>query len=58
VWTTSDIAERLGVGPEQGRRIANRSDFPLPRFLHGVTRFWAIDDVETWIKEHRPDRAG
>ncbi|KQC39237.1 AlpA family transcriptional regulator [Frankia sp. ACN1ag] len=56
VWTTRDLAERLGVGAEQGRRIANRADFPPPLFMHGVTRFWGIDDVEQWITEHRPDK--
>jgi hypothetical protein len=56
VWSTGDIAERLGVGVEQARRIVNRPDFPGPLFRHGLARFWGIEDAERWIAEHRPDK--
>ncbi len=56
VWSTGDIAKRLGVGAEQARRIANRDDFPDPLFTHGTARFWGIADVEQWIREHRPEK--
>ncbi len=57
LWTTTDIAQRLGVSPAWARRLANSDDFPAPRFRHGLARFWTIDDVEAWIAEHRPDKA-
>ncbi len=56
LWTTADIAKRLGVSQERARQIANTDHFPAPRFRHGLARFWTIDDVEQWITEHRPDK--
>lgn len=54
LWTTADIARRLGISQERARQLANGDDFPAPSFRHGLRRFWTIDDVEAWIAEHRP----
>ncbi len=57
LWTTSDVARRLGVSQERARQLANRPGFPAPSYRHGPSRFWLISDVERWIAEHRPDKA-
>jgi hypothetical protein len=57
LWTTADIARRLGLSQERARQLANSESFPTPSFRHGPSRFWLEDDVEAWIREHRPDQA-
>ncbi|TCJ36852.1 AlpA family transcriptional regulator [Parafrankia sp. BMG5.11] len=57
LWTTADIARRLGLTQERARQLANSESFPPPSFMHGRSRFWTIGDVEAWIKEHRPGQS-
>jgi hypothetical protein len=57
LWTTADIARRLGLSQERARQIANSGGFPPPRFRHGLARFWVVADIEAWIAEHRPERS-
>ncbi|MEX5712756.1 DNA-binding protein [Parafrankia sp. FMc6] len=58
VWTTADIAKRLGVSAERARQLTHQPDFPPPAFTHGMARFWTIGDVEQWITKYRPDSKG
>lgn len=60
LYTTGDIADRLGVTRQRALQIANdrREDFPAPfDTLPGNTQVWLITEVERWMAEHRPERA-
>jgi predicted DNA-binding transcriptional regulator AlpA len=57
LWTSGDVADRLGVSRQRALQIANdrREDFPAPfDELPGRIQVWLITDVEAWIAEHRP----
>jgi transcriptional regulator with XRE-family HTH domain len=52
LWTTGDIAKRLGVTRQYALQITNdrRRDFPEPfDVLPGGVQVWLIEDVENWI---------
>jgi prophage regulatory protein len=58
LYTTGDIADRLGVTRQRAYQLANRKGFPEPfDVLAGPTPVWLIEDVEKWIAEHRHERA-
>ncbi len=57
LWSTSDIARRLGVGRERARQLIASAAFPAPEHQTGRTRLWNPDLVERWIAEHRPSDA-
>jgi hypothetical protein len=57
LWTSKDIAERLGVSSERVRQLSHRADFPAPVGEVGHIRVWSADDIEAWITEYRPDQA-
>jgi hypothetical protein len=57
LWTTADVARRLGLTQERARQLANSEGFPPPTFRHGRTRFWTIEVIERWIAENRPERS-
>ncbi|KUL22461.1 hypothetical protein ADL15_48285 [Actinoplanes awajinensis subsp. mycoplanecinus] len=60
LWTTGDIADRLGVARQRVNQIVNdrREDFPEPfDTLPGGVQVWLIDEVQAWVREHRPERA-
>jgi len=59
LYTTGDIADRLGVSRQRALQIANdrREDFPDPfDTLPGGVQVWLISEVEAWIHTNRPDR--
>jgi predicted DNA-binding transcriptional regulator AlpA len=58
LWTTKDIAARLGVSRERARQLSHGDDFPRPAGQVGHIRVWSADAIEEWIKEHRPEKAG
>ncbi|ONH59650.1 hypothetical protein CcI49_17055 [Frankia sp. CcI49] len=57
LWTTSDIANRIGTSRERARQLTKTDTFPRPitRGLRGAVPFWRPEDVENWITIHRPD---
>ena len=58
LYTTGDIADRLGVGRQRAYQIANRKGFPEPfEILAGPTPVWLVEDIEAWISENRHERA-
>jgi prophage regulatory protein len=60
LYTTGDIADRLGMSRQRALQIANdrRENFPDPfDTLPGNIQVWLIKDVERWIAEHRPELA-
>ncbi|TCJ32166.1 DNA-binding protein [Parafrankia sp. BMG5.11] len=54
LWTTGDIAEKLGVTTERARQLSHRPDFPKPVQQARHYRFWRASDVQAWIARHRP----
>lgn len=56
LYTTGDIADRLGVTRQRALQIATdrRLDFPAPfDVLPGNVQVWLIEEVEPWIATHR-----
>ena len=56
LYTTGDIADRLGVTRQRALQITNdrRLDFPVPfDILPGNVQVWLIEEVEPWIAAHR-----
>lgn len=60
LWTTGDIADRLGLTRQRANQLVNdrRQEFPAPfDTLPGSVQVWLITDVEAWIGKHRPELA-
>lgn len=54
LWTTGDIAKKLGITTERARQLSHRPDFPAPVQTVRHFRLWRVTDVEGWIARHRP----
>jgi hypothetical protein len=55
LWTTGDIAKRLGVTRQYALQIVNdrRRGFPEEfDTLPGGVQVWLIENVEDWIARH------
>lgn len=55
----SDEIRRMlgGVSRERVYQITTRQGFPLPLATLAMGKVWWLDEVEDWIREHRPDVA-
>ncbi len=51
---TAEIGKRLGVTRSRAHAITRDRDFPAPYQTLTMGSVWDADDVEAWIKEHRP----
>jgi prophage regulatory protein len=51
---TYEIAERLRISRERAYQLVNRRDFPAPIQRLRMGQVWLADDIEEWIKVHRP----
>ncbi|HEY3516624.1 MAG TPA: DNA-binding protein [Gammaproteobacteria bacterium] len=59
LYTTGEIADRLGVTRQRALQIVHdrREDFPEPfDKLPGDVLVWLREDVDAWIRVHRPHR--
>lgn len=54
LYGRGEIARRLGVSRQRAGEIIDRAGFPEPYDVLGMGKVWRIDDVEAWIREHRP----
>jgi predicted DNA-binding transcriptional regulator AlpA len=54
LYTTGDLADRLGVGRQRAYVLSRMKDFPEPyeEWANGLT-VWSATDVEEWIKTSR-----
>lgn len=53
-----EIAQRLGgVSRQRVQQIVARRDFPEPATKLLTGKVWRSEDVEAWIREHRPELA-
>ncbi len=57
LYTTGDIAGRLGVSRQRAYAIVNRDGFPHSFDDLPGGSVWLVAEVETWIGVHRPARA-
>lgn len=54
-----EIRDRLGYSRQHTGVIINSKGFPDPAYPDlAMGRLWLAEDVETWIREHRPELAG
>lgn len=51
------IRARLGLSASRTYQLTRRRDFPEPVDHLARGRIWLKEDVEAWIREHRPGRA-
>ncbi|MFY1652691.1 helix-turn-helix transcriptional regulator [Solwaraspora sp. WMMB762] len=52
---SQEVQEMLSVSRTRAYQITNSKSFPDPVAVLSVGRIWRTDDVEQWIKQHRPD---
>jgi prophage regulatory protein len=50
-----EIRQRLGYSREWVQRLITRRDFPEPYVRLRMGSIWLAEDVEAWIREHRPE---
>jgi prophage regulatory protein len=52
-----EIRVRLGgVSRQRAYQITSRIDFPTPVADLAQGKIWLVEDVEVWMKAHRPDQ--
>ncbi|MEU7979664.1 helix-turn-helix domain-containing protein [Micromonospora sp. NPDC049081] len=52
---SQEVQEMLGVSRTRAYQITNSKTFPDPAAVLSVGRIWLTEDVERWIRDHRPD---
>lgn len=52
-----EIRDRLGYSRQHTGVLINSKGFPDPVDELAMGRIWLAEDVERWIREHRPDLA-
>jgi prophage regulatory protein len=55
---TSEIRDRLGMSRQRAYQFTQRPDWPEPYMELSTGKLWLRDDVEAWIRRHRPHLAG
>ncbi|WFE35593.1 AlpA family phage regulatory protein [Micromonospora sp. WMMD975] len=50
-----EVRDLLGVSRTRAYQITNSKTFPDPVAVLSVGRIWLTEDVERWIRDHRPD---
>lgn len=57
LYGTSEIADRIGVTRQRAHVITRQKGFPEPYEELVMGSVWLVEDVEAWIREHRPELA-
>ena len=59
LYGTAEIADRLAVTPARVNQITDsvKLEFPRPLARLRMGQVWLAQDVEAWIREHRPGNA-
>ena len=57
VMGAAEIADRLRVTRQRAYQLAREKGFPDPRFHLAMGQVWDADDIEEWVRAHRPDLA-
>jgi predicted DNA-binding transcriptional regulator AlpA len=50
----AEIQARLRISRQRAYQLVTRKDFPDPYQVLAMGSVWDRDDVEAWIKKHRP----
>ena len=50
----AEIGNRLGLSKQRTYVIIGRKNFPDPQAELAMGKVWLTEDVEAWIKVHRP----
>lgn len=50
-----EIEARLGVSRQRVQQLIGRKDWPKPYEVLAMGKVWRTEDVEQWVREHRPD---
>ena len=50
-----EIVDRLGYTRGYVSSLVNSKGFPDPAYELGGRRIWLAEDVEAWVREHRPE---
>lgn len=50
-----EIRMRLGVSRQRVEQLMKRPDWPEPFETLATGRIWRAEDIEAWIREHRPN---
>lgn len=53
-----EIRERLGYSRQHTGMLIGQKGFPDPAYELAMGRIWLAEDVEEWIRRHRPELAG
>jgi prophage regulatory protein len=58
LYTTGDIADRLGVTRQRAYALSRQKGFPDPfdEWTNGLA-VWLVDDVDAWFAAKRPELA-
>lgn len=51
---SAEIGRRCGISRQRVHQLTGRPDWPAPLAELSQGRVWRTDDVEAWIKVHRP----
>lgn len=54
----AEIADRLGVSRQRVQQLVARPDWPTPYVTLAMGKVWKTEDVEVWIRDHRPTDTG
>ena len=52
-----EIEHRLGVSRQRVQQLLAREDWPEPYDVLAMGKVWRNEDVDEWIRKHRPDLA-
>lgn len=52
-----EIRAKLGYSRQHIGVLINSKGFPDPVYTLAMGRIWLAEDVEAWIREHRPELA-
>nr|WP_030436162.1 hypothetical protein [Actinoplanes subtropicus] len=51
---THEIRIRLGISRQRAHQITTAPSFPKPVAKLSRGKIWRADEVEAWIRQHRP----
>lgn len=54
----AEIADRLGISRQRVQQLIGRADWPKPFVVLAMGKVWKTEDIEAWIRNHRPDDPG
>lgn len=51
----AEIEKRLGVSRQRVYQLTTRTDWPTPYDELAMGKVWRIEDIEAWVRTHRPE---